>query len=295
MEESLFATPSDQIFKEISDEWDKQEAMELKNLLLQVPTSTVLEMSEEEAVLRINEILVTQPFDDSFDYTKVFQYIQSCTTNRFKQKHILNPFHELLDFIHYNRGGKYSNLSLPKNVMDNLFFIFAYVYEIALSGDGTSMLVLVVLAASLYGKQGFDGLFRYYSERKAGQEQLSLNDYPYWLDVFGKGNGRENTFVDEFIDKMKHTFPSYYNDEYVEIINYLLIMDKWETLNKMFIELDMSDLLINCAEHSIYFTPEFCDRLMEQPSYNPAVLTKCISDIYMNHIVDQPLEQSPEQ
>ena len=293
MEESLFATPSDQIFKEISDEWDKQEAMELKNLLLQVPTSTVLEMREDEAVFRINEILVTQPFSDSFDHTKVFKYISACTSDRFKQKHILNPFHELLDFIHYNRGGKYSNLSLPKNVMDNLFFVFAYAYETALSYDGTSMLALVVLAASLYGKQGFDGLDRYYSKRKAGQEQLSLNEYPYWLDVIGKGNGRKNTFVDKFIKKMEsgRTFPSYYNDEYVEIINYLLIMDKWETLNTMFDVLDMTDLLMDCPNASIYFTPEFCDRLMKQPSYNSAVLMKCISDIYVIHAMEQSQEQ----
>ena len=295
MEESLFAIPPKQIYEEISDKWDEQETIELKNLLLQVPSSTVLEMGEEECVLRINEILVTRQFSDSFDYTKVFQYISACTTKRFGQKHILNPFHELLDFIHYNRGATYSNLSLPENVMDNLFFIFAYAYETALSDDGTSMLALVVLAASVYGKRGFDGLDRYYSKRKAGQEQLSLNEYPYWLDVLGKGNGREKTFVDEFINKMEHTFPSYYNDEYVEIINYLLIMDKWETLNKMFLELDMSDLLMACPNTSIYFTPEFRDKLMEQPSYNPAVFTKCISDIYMNHIVDQPLEQPPEQ
>ena len=292
MEESLFAIPSDQISKEISDKWDNGETIELKNLLLQVPSSTVLEMGEERSVLRINEILVTHPFDDSFDYTKVFQYISACTTNRFKQKHILNPFHELLDFIHYNRGGNYSILSLPENVMDNLFFIFAYAYETALLGDGASMLALVVLAASLYGKSGFDGLDRYYSKRKACQEQLSLNEYPYWLDVIGKGNGREKTFVDEFIDKMdkykpERPFPSYYNDDFIEIINYLLIMDKWGTLNKMFLELDMSDLLMACPNTSIYFTPEFRDKLMEQPSYNSAVLMKCISDIYVIHAMEQ--------
>ena len=292
MKGSLFVRPKDNnVIKNLAKMCRDPVSIELMNLLLRIPSMNGELLSEEESVVRINEILVTEPLGGSFDYTKINHILDDCTSERFRQKHMLNIYHEFLDFVRCNRGQFSMKPKLPKKIVDHLFFLFTrLLFDGSICNDGLAKQSFIILNTVLK-EMGLhlDGLHRYCSQNNIDVLKVfngSVN--MYWRDITCSHYTphSRHTFIDEFINDMehydrKHTDLSYYNDIYADIINYLVLMDKKDTLDKMFHELNMSELLIDCAENSVYFTPEFYHKLIDQDTFDEEALDACISDEYL--------------
>ena len=293
MKESLFVRPNDgEVINDLANMCRDQPSIELMNLLLRIPPMHGELLSEEESVIRINEILVTEPLYGSFDYRKIIYILDECTSERFRQKHVLNIYHEFLDFVHCSRGQFSMKPKLPKKIVNHLFFLFTHLlFDGSICNDGLAKQSFVILNTVLQ-ESGLclDGLHRHCSQNNINVWKVfSTSVGGIWRDIMYASSYHthpEHNYIDEFIDNMKrydrnHTDLSYYNDIYADIINYLVLTDKKDTLNKMFLELDMSDILMNCAENSVYFTPEFYHKLINQDTFNEEALDACISDVYM--------------
>ena len=293
MKGSLFVRPKDNnVIKDLAKMCRDPVSIELMNLLLRIPSMNGKLLSEEESVIRINEILVTKPLYGSFDYRKFDYTLDECVSERFRQKHVLNIYHEFLDFVHCNRGRFSMKPKLPKKILDHLFFLFTrLLFDGSICNDGLAKESFIILNTVLK-ENGYelDGLNRYCEQTNIDTQAVFNGSVSmYWRDIMYASSYHthsEHNYIDDFIDKIggynhNYTDLSYYSDIYADIINYLVLMDKNDTLDRMFLELDMSDLLINCVEHSVYFTPEFYHKLINQDTFDEEALDACISDIYM--------------
>ena len=287
----IFKQPDDpNIHNIILFGWTGADERELGQLLIQGSSDSHSDKTDDEIASEINQLLVTHEFDNTFDYNSLFPIIMECTTDLFRQKRVLNACHQFLDFISANRSSDFSYQSFPRYIHDNLFFIAAYAYERAINGSGTMTVICLVIQQMIYNrhdgkKYDFDGLNAYLVEQIHANNELYLDDYPYWLDVFGKGNGRENTFVDDFIAKIAKYDPNttnitYSADEFIEIINYLTVMDKKDIITKMCKAIDVCDLLRDLGPRCIYFGQSLHHHLTRQSSYGEDVLASCMSDVF---------------
>ena len=293
MKGSLFVRPNDgKVIKDLAEMCRDQPSIELMNLLLRIPPMNGELLSEEESVVRINEILVTEPLYGSFDYKKIDYILDECTSDRFRQKHVLNIYHEFLDFVRCNRGQFSMKPKLPKKILDHLFFLFTHLLSEGLTCNNELAMESFTILNTVLKEKGYDldGINMYCEQTNIDTQAVFNGSVSmYWRDIMYASSYHTHsdyTYIDEFIDNMgeynhNYTDLSYYDDMYADIINYLVLMDKNDTLDRMFLELDMSDLLINCVEHSIYFTPEFYHKLINQDTFDEEALDACISDVYM--------------